>query len=283
MKILSCWNGILIENKLRSFLKNICNYKGLEKFINLNRNSKYRQLDVDWTSTFSCLNCDINNNETSVSSSKTKAQKVHLLIEEIPTIEQMKKSLLDLYDGWMCPICGLHEETFNHVWTCSGHYDILNNVRDKTINHLLTWILEYNDNIQDFNDLMALDIWDISYDPNVFTFIDLVKGIIPMSLSELLNSWTTKKNVIDVLIQMRQFIFNEIFENVWIPRCLHLKEFERSLGLTKKKKLEFKSVQSLPNNNSSNINVIHYDSLDSVRNYIYFGKNIIEFYTNLAS
>ncbi|CAB4438295.1 unnamed protein product [Rhizophagus irregularis] len=283
MKVLPCWNGILIENKLRSFLKNICNYKGLEKFVNLNRNSKYRQLEVDWTSTFSCLNCDISNNETSVSSSKTKAQKVHLLIEEIPTIEQMKKSLLDLYDGWMCPICGMQEETFNHVWTCSGHYDIINNIRDKTINHLLTWILEYNDNIQDFNNLLALDIWDISYDPNVFTFIELIKGIIPMSLSELLSSWTTKKNVVEVLIQMRQFIFNEIFENVWIPRCSHLKEFERSLGLTKKKKLEFKSVRSLPNNNSSNINIIHYDSLDSVRNYIYFGKNIIEFYTNLAS
>ncbi|PKB93736.1 hypothetical protein RhiirA5_440450, partial [Rhizophagus irregularis] len=56
MKVLPCWNGIIIENKLRSFLKNICNYKGLEKFINLNRNSKYRTLEVDWTSTFSCLN-----------------------------------------------------------------------------------------------------------------------------------------------------------------------------------------------------------------------------------
>jgi NADH:ubiquinone oxidoreductase subunit len=97
MKVLPYWNGILIENKLRSFLKNNCNYQGLEKFINLNRNSKYRQLEVDWTSTFSYLNCDITNNETSISSSKTKAQKVHLLIEEIPTLEQMKKSLLDLY------------------------------------------------------------------------------------------------------------------------------------------------------------------------------------------
>ncbi|CAB4396284.1 unnamed protein product [Rhizophagus irregularis] len=86
--------------------------------------------------------------------------------------------------------------------------------------------VEYNDNIHDFNNLMALNIWDISYDPNGFTFIDLIKGIIPMLLSKLLNSWTTKKNVADVLVQMRQFIFNEIFEEVWIPRCSHLKEFE---------------------------------------------------------
>jgi hypothetical protein len=84
------------------------------------------------------------------------------------------------------------------MWMCSGHYDIIINIRDLTINHLLTWILEYNDNIQDFNNLMALDIWDISYDPNKFTFIDLIKGIIPMSLSELLNSWATKKNFVEV-------------------------------------------------------------------------------------
>ena len=83
---------------------------------------------------------------------------------------------------------------------------------------------------------------------------------------------------------MRQFIFNEIFENIWIPRCSYLKEFERSLGLTKKKKLQFKNVRQLPSNNSNrNINSIQYDALDSIRNYIYFGKNIIEFYTNLSS
>ena len=222
-------------------------------------------------------------NETSVSSSKVKAQKVHLLIEEIPTIEQMKKSFLDLYEDWQCPICGLEDESFNHVWTCDEHRDVLSEIRDKTINKMLTWILEYNDNIQHFTDLIALNIWDISYSPNSFTFIDLIKGFIPMSLHNLLNSWTTTKNVVDIIIQMRQFIFDEIFEHIWIPRCAYLKEFERSLGLTKKKKLALKSIRSLPKNNSSNSTNISYDSLDSVRYNIYFGKNIIEFYTNLSS
>ncbi|PKY53880.1 hypothetical protein RhiirA4_472332 [Rhizophagus irregularis] len=123
-------------------------------------------------------------------------------------LEPMKKSLLDLYDGWMCPICGLDNKTFNHVWICRGHYDIIKVIRDKT-------------------NLIMLDIWDLSYDPNIFTFIDLIKGIIPMSPSEF--------------------------------------------------------VCSLPNNNGSNNNIIHYDALDSIRDYIHFGKNIIEFYTNLTS
>ncbi|GES75128.1 ribonuclease H-like domain-containing protein [Rhizophagus clarus] len=115
MKLLPQWNGITIENKLRRFIRTTTTYKGLENFINLRRNTKYRKLEVDWTSTFQCLNCDIQNNETSMSSLKIKVQKVHLLIEEIPTIKQIKKSFLEIYDNWKCPSCGLEDETFNHV------------------------------------------------------------------------------------------------------------------------------------------------------------------------
>ncbi|GBB91693.1 hypothetical protein RclHR1_19050004 [Rhizophagus clarus] len=79
IKVLPLWNNIIIETHLRKFIKMVSHIKGLEKFINLHRNTKYRKLEVDWTSTFECLNCDIANNETSMSSSKVKAHKVHLL------------------------------------------------------------------------------------------------------------------------------------------------------------------------------------------------------------
>jgi hypothetical protein len=82
---------------------------------------------------------------------------------------------------------------------------------------------------------------------------------------------------------MRQFIFGEVFEKIWLPRCSHLKDFERSLGITKKKKLQLKNFRSLPVNNNRIVNTHQYDALDSIRNYIYFGKNIIEFYTNFTS
>jgi hypothetical protein len=256
----------------------------MEKFLNLHRNTKYRRLDVDWTSTFHCLNSDIQNNETSISSSKTKAQKVHLLIEEIPTIEQMKKSFLELYDDWKCPACGLDDETFNHVWSCAEYKEILREIRNNTITSLSTWILEYNESIHDFSSLVDLNIWNIEHSPNIFTFIDLIKGIIPLSLYQKLSSWTTKNNVLIVLTKMRQYIFEQTFALIWIPRCSYLKEFERSLGLTKKKKLDLKNFRSLPpNNNNSDYIAYQFDALDSIRNNIYFGSNIIDFYTNLSS
>ncbi|GES86412.1 ribonuclease H-like domain-containing protein [Rhizophagus clarus] len=217
MKLLPQWNRITIENKLRRFIRTTTTYKGLEKFINLRRNMKYRKLEVDWTSTFQCLNCDIQNNETSMSSSKIKAQKVHLLIEEIPTIKQMEKSFLEIYDDWKCPSCGLEDEIFNHVWSCDEHKNTLLRIRNRTIDLLVYWILECDSHLQNVpvaSSLHSLHIWDIGYNINEFTFIDLIKGIIPSMLYHTINSWITKDNSIKILIQMRQYIFEQTFTEV---------------------------------------------------------------------
>ncbi|GET01586.1 ribonuclease H-like domain-containing protein [Rhizophagus clarus] len=242
--------------------KFITRYKGMESFINLHRNMKYQKLEVDWTSTFYCLSNDIKNNETSLSSSKIKSHKVHLLLEEIPTIEQMKKSFLEIYDGWLCPSCRLEDETFTHVWLC----------------------VEYQDKLINVITISTLDIWDLDYNPDKFTLIDLIKGIVPLTLYQKINSWMSKNDTLKILSQLRQFIFEQVFVEIWIPRCTHLKEFEFSLGLTKKKKLTFKNYRSLVNNNNSRNNIEYsFDALDSIKNYIYFGKNIIEYYTNYSS
>ncbi|GBB83193.1 hypothetical protein RclHR1_00010075 [Rhizophagus clarus] len=264
MKLLPQWNGITIENKLRRFIRTTTTYKGLENFINLRRNMKYRKLEVDWTSTFQCLNCDIQNNETSMSSSKIKVQKVHLLIEEIPTIKQIKSPF------WKFMTIGNAQ------------------VAVSKMKHSITlyWILECDSHLQNVpvaSSLHSLHIWDIGYNINEFTFIDLIKGIIPSMLYHTINSWITKDNSIKILIQMRQYIFEQTFTEVWLPRCSYLKEFERSLGLTKKKKLTLKNFRSLSPNNNNNDNLENsFDALESIRKNIYFGYSIIDFYTNLT-
>ncbi|GBB86408.1 hypothetical protein RclHR1_12850001, partial [Rhizophagus clarus] len=286
MKLLPQWNGITIENRLRRFIRTTATYKGLENFINLRKNTKYRKLEVDWTSTFQCLNCNIQNNETLMSSSKIKAQKVHLLIEEIPTIEQMKKSFLEIYDDWKCPSCGIEDETFNHVWSCDKHKSTLLRIRNRTINLLVYWILECDTHLQNGlvnSSLLNLYIWDIDHNINKFTFIDLIKGIIPSMLYQTINSWTTKDNSINILIQMRQYIFEQTFTEIWLPRCSYLNKFEWSLGLTKKKKLTLKNFRSISPKNNNNDNLeFSFDALESIRKNIYFGYNIIDFYTNLT-
>jgi len=107
--IIPKWKNIRIDQKLRRFLTLKSNFSGFEEFYNLNRNGKYRITEIHWESTFKILNGDIENNSTNFESSNKKAMKVKFLIEELSTINQMKKSFLSLYENWLCQFCGKEE------------------------------------------------------------------------------------------------------------------------------------------------------------------------------
>ncbi|EXX57697.1 hypothetical protein RirG_204730 [Rhizophagus irregularis DAOM 197198w] len=50
------WNETIVETNIRRFIRLITRIQGLEKFFNLNRNDKYRMLEIDWHVTFEYLN-----------------------------------------------------------------------------------------------------------------------------------------------------------------------------------------------------------------------------------
>ncbi|CAB5313655.1 unnamed protein product [Rhizophagus irregularis] len=102
------WNGHLVEMNIRRFIRLITRVEGLEKFLNLNRNKRYRSLDVEWNIVFLYLNKQEEEEKTFSSSKyieKQKWMKVQRLIEEIPTIEQLKKSSYDIYRDFRCVVC----------------------------------------------------------------------------------------------------------------------------------------------------------------------------------
>src|SRR5207244_8916769 len=113
------------------------NFSGFEEFYNLNRNGKYRITEIHWESTFKVLNGDIENNSTNFESSKKKAMKVKFLIEELSTINQMKKSFLLLYEHWLCQLCGKEEEHFDHIWTCHENLEIILQIRNNSRKFLI--------------------------------------------------------------------------------------------------------------------------------------------------
>src|SRR6266498_3896845 len=60
-----CWKNILIENNLRHFISDVSRNIGFEKFLQLRRNSKYVNLDIDWGTTFFILNDEESTTQTS--------------------------------------------------------------------------------------------------------------------------------------------------------------------------------------------------------------------------
>ncbi|PKC06423.1 hypothetical protein RhiirA5_419581 [Rhizophagus irregularis] len=81
-------------------------------------------------------------------------------IEELPTIEQMKKTFLDIYDQCLLVLL----ECIN------------NKLADNQSRVLLDTISQIS------------DLWILPQDDSDLTFIDLVKGFVPLSLSQFLSS-----------------------------------------------------------------------------------------------
>jgi hypothetical protein len=112
------WNNIEIEQLLQKFLTLMANIINLETFLNLNRNEKYQKLEIDCEMMFAVLKGKQKELQTDFKFNKIKRQKIQLLIEEIPCIIQVQKSLNSIYKNRLCPFCEDEEKDFNHVWTC---------------------------------------------------------------------------------------------------------------------------------------------------------------------
>ncbi|CAB4482864.1 unnamed protein product [Rhizophagus irregularis] len=209
-------------------------------------------------------------------------------MEELPTIEQMKKSLSNIYDNWLCPVCSDVIEDFNHIWSCVCHVNILQKiVRDSR--HFILTAINYNIK-SDFchislTDINSLDnFWDYSIDNNCLTFIDFIKGFIPTTLSNYLKSLLFNDKVVRTIIgDLHEFTYNEVMNNIWKPRCELQVALEKNLSITKKKKLDsclnFSANSSFNFINNTKFFSADYieNSLDSLCNNIYFSGDILGF------
>ncbi|PKB99565.1 hypothetical protein RhiirA5_429502 [Rhizophagus irregularis] len=258
------WNNIEVEQSPRKFISQTSKVRGFEEFFNLARNVKYRRTNIDWKSTFEVLSGDDPSNITTFKSSRKKAEKLKFLMEELPTIEQIKKSLPDIYDNWLCPVCSDVIEDFNHIWSCICHSDFC---------HV------------SLIDINSLDnFWDFSIDNNCLTFIDFIKGFIPITLSNYLKLLIFNDKVVRTIIgDLHDFTYNEVMNNIWKPRCELQVVLEKNLFITKKKKLDsrlnFSTNSSFNFINNANFSSVDYieNSLESLHNNIYFSRDILGF------
>src|SRR5207248_10169416 len=115
---------------------------GFERWFNLHQNTKYRKLEVDWHSTFQALDNDEPHSSTSFLASSKKKSRVKYLIEELPTIEHMKKRRPDLYNNWLCPNCESQQETFSYVWLCLSVSHVMNQIITASKQDIVWLIIE---------------------------------------------------------------------------------------------------------------------------------------------
>src|SRR5579859_2054478 len=132
----------------------------------------------------------------------------------------------------MCPICGEEQETFEHVWICPGNLDIMNEIIKDSEIELYSWLYQYN---VDDNFIKEVDLelakYKLRSDNSNLTFIDIIKGFIPLNLYKKINQRLSKKETIDVLDKFRDHIFNKTRKEVWCPRTNFFNDIKKEYGI----------------------------------------------------
>lgn len=165
----------------------------------------------------------------------------------MPTVEQCKKSMYLIYNGWKCVRCERKKETFNHVWLCNSQKKKLKDISKKAAVSLLEKINNYEE--YDLKESKFFEFLDkekflhLIFDECKLTLRDIIKGIFPLSLSEFLKRKVkmNDKDRLKVSTDFLDFIYDET-KLIWEERCERQIEKEKRLKINKRKKLSANNV-----------------------------------------
>ncbi|CAG8636598.1 17485_t:CDS:2 [Rhizophagus irregularis] len=162
--------------------------------------------------------------------------------------------------------------------TCAEYrYNLITETIDKLIDLLIQNGVDAKKIIKE--DLIDLPMFQRAKNTNEFCFIDMIKGIFPLSLSRIILFFigvSKEKLARTIGIEILNFIFTKINSGVWKRRCEAMKQTEKSLGIskmdkkkpdsifTKEKEKELQSKRYLGN-------YPLFEGLISVKEHILFG------------
>ena len=265
LKYIPKWNNIIIEQHLRHFITNISYNWGFETWLNLHRNKKYRQTLIDWKLTFEILNSLEKSTETSFAASSKKISKIKFLIEELPTVEHIKKRRPDLYNNWNCPLCKNQPESFEHIWICTQNAQKVKEILYKAKMKLIKNIQKKNNKNNNNNKFSPKklehdQLWFNNQSNASLTAIDLIKGIIPKVLSDSINNFIKNRmHTKEIITNFINELQKEILEEIWKPRCEIMLVNEQFAGIDRKQKYKKKPLNyillTISNSNILNDNL----------------------------
>jgi hypothetical protein len=211
------------------------------------------QLLIDWKLTWSLFRHHHDGSVTSTSfqHSALKAFAFKLMALELPllsTLQDVRRP--DLYDAnWNCCLCGLHKETWDHFWVCSGLRRLITALLDATKADMEAQLSALLDNPNTNLKLPAtrsslfgpaapwhsLSCWSLplvgASTPSL-TFDYLIRGFIPSALTAHLSLYFIKSDISAVIHQVvsrAQFLFKD---SIWSYRCTKFAEFELAHGIS---------------------------------------------------
>ena len=178
---------------------------------------------------------------TSLLASRYKRNLLALMLEELPTLYKMQLHKPHVYDkDWKCCRCDLDTEDFNHLWLCSKSSIDFQNIISQakillqdTVNLFTT---SGSSNMSSFfnnNPLWILPIFNQPHIHTFFSFIDLIKGIIPFCLTDAVKQQGLSSSQVSLTIRtLLEYVQSSCWNLIWSPRCEKFKEFLQANNIT---------------------------------------------------
>jgi hypothetical protein len=163
----------------------------------------------------------------------------------------MKDRFPTIYDNDTCVRCKLERETQLHLFMCSKNQIDIKTCKQTFIQILINQITNESSIIIDINLKETLyNLPDLSTntitntrDPAIFSFADILMGLVPSSLQTLIQILSRNKCITDHIIHNTMEKFKiYIYENFWIPRCREVKRWELTNGIKYRNKRKVRSV-----------------------------------------
>ena len=261
-----CWKTNQIEVPFRGFTKKIGTTKHTAEWRLLNRNldsiSNYKSQQISWEITWKTTSLFYRERQaTSDKETRERAFNMKILNNELPTMERMFDRFPSIYKDNKCVRCTEKTESQMHVFTCTKNLVDINMCRDKFIKTLINQInitasnasgidlKEKVDSIQEIEITKGEDIRN----PNEFSFQDILFGLIPTALYELIYFVTDNKEETDKILEITMEKFKRyIYKQIWVRRCQDVKHWEISNGIKNNK--QKKNVLASPSSNIISIN-----------------------------
>ena len=227
----------ILETPIHKFWKEYNNAKNFSHFLNLKRNEDYKQLTrdnlIDWKyilNTFNNNN-EINTSSTSFEQSNSTAFKSRIFFKELPTVSHLSHKYHNLYGNLNCPTCDTYKEDQDHIWQCPNRNQDIADLHS-TFNLAL---LEQCKMINKANNITTIN--EIIDSTDVLEFKFILQGLIPKTLTALLNSVThSKEKTYTIINNCMKKLTKNIYEKIWKPRCNDMIAYEKHHNITKKLK-----------------------------------------------
>jgi hypothetical protein len=169
----------------RLFIKNKIQAVWAESLLSLPHLRPYRDKSIDWPLLFKILNNEEASCKTSFTGCFKKKFKIKMLLQMLPTLEVVHARIPNIYTSAQCFRCHSHIEDFNHLWLCLTNNPPLHDIVAKHKISFTTHLQELNTLEDDslIQEIWSDTIWTSTPTIANYWIIDLLKGIIPLSLS----------------------------------------------------------------------------------------------------